>query len=136
MNGTARLKPRSTSTAWLLMLAYAALITALSSLSRPPLPHPLRTTPGTFALHALEFAGFALLLFRALDRSRPRWSAGRLVLVTIAVTAAFGGLDEVHQKFVEGRVSQTIDLAADTLGGTVAALLMAALRRENRRSGR
>ncbi len=136
MNGTARLKPRSTSTAWLLMLAYAALITALSSLSLPRMPHPLRTTPGTFALHALEFAGFALLLFRALDRSRPRWSARRLVLVTIAVTAAFGGLDEVHQKFVEGRVSQTIDLAADTFGATVAALLMAALRRENRRSGR
>ena len=134
MKGTAPLKPRRTSLAWLLVAAYAALVTALSSASLPRLPHPLRTTPGTFALHALEFAGFAFLLFRALERSRPQWSTTRLALVTIAVTAAFGGLDEVHQKFVEGRVSQTIDLAADALGGTGTAALIAAWRWANRRS--
>jgi len=114
---------------WLLVVAYAGLITGLSSLSKPPIPEGLQSTPGTLVLHFLEYGGLAFLLFRALARSRPRWSVGRVVLATIALTAAFGVLDEIHQSFVPGRRCEAIDVVADTIGGSVAALLSAALRR-------
>ena len=96
MSRPPRVETRSVAVAWLLVLAYGALITALSSLDKPPIPEGLQTTPGTLILHVLEFAGLSFLLFRALARSRPQWGVGRVVLVTIAVTAAFGVLDETH----------------------------------------
>ena len=129
MSRSPRAGTRRVAVAWLLVVAYGALITALSSLDKPPIPEGLQTTPGTLALHVVEFAGFAFLLFQALVRNRPGWSVGRVVLVTIAVTAAFGVLDETHQYFVPGRCCQAIDVVADTVGGSIAALLSAVVRR-------
>ena len=129
MSRPPRVETRSVAVAWFLVLAYGALITVLSSLAKPPIPEGLQTTPGTLALHVVEFAGLAFLLFRALVRSRPQWSVGRVVLVTIAATAAFGVLDETHQYFVPGRCCQAIDVVADTVGGSAAALLSAVVRR-------
>ena len=131
--GPAR-RPRAL-TAWLLVAAYAGLISAVSQMSRPPLPRPLQTTPATFALHAGEFAVFALLLYRALGGSWPGWSSLRLLVVTVSVTAAFGALDELHQSFVPGRFCQAVDVLADTLGGAAAATVMTVLRRRNRTPG-
>ncbi len=129
MSRTPRVGARSAAGAWLLVVAYVTLITVLSSLSKPPIPEGLQSTPGTLALHIVEFGGFAFLLFRALARSRPQWSVGRVVLVTIAVTVAFGILDEIHQSFVPGRYCQAVDVVADTVGGSAAALLSAVVRR-------
>jgi len=124
-----RVGARRVAVAWLLVAAYGALITALSSLGKPPIPEGLQTTPGTLVLHAFEFAGLSLLLSRALARSRPAWSVSKVVLITIAATAAFGILDEIHQHFVPGRYCQVIDVVADTIGGSLAALLSAVVGR-------
>lgn len=121
--------------AWALVVAYAGLVSALSHMSRPPVPRPLQTSPATFALHVVEFAGFAFFFYRALGRSRPGWSPLALLAVTVSATAAFGVLDELHQSFVPGRFCQALDVLADTLGGAAAATVMTVLSRRNRTPG-
>jgi VanZ family protein len=120
---------------WLLVLLYAGVVSALSQMSQPPIPPALQFSLGTLTLHAVEFGGFAFLLFRALAGSYPRWSAGRLLLVTVAVAAGFAVADEVHQYFVPGRHCEAADALADTVGAAIAAFLQAA-RRYKRGPGR
>ena len=126
MTGRPNREIRSATIAWLLVAGYAVLVSVLSHMSRPPVPEVLQSAPGTLALHLLAFAGLGFLFYRALSRSWRGLSEVKLVLVTIAACAVFGALDELHQSFVPGRFCQAIDVAADTIGGTVAALLLAA----------
>ena len=78
--------------AWLPVLAWAAVIFALSSI-----PH-LGTGLGTWdtvlrkGAHVTEYAIFGLLLMRAIGREAPAFLLG----VAYAIT------DEVHQHFVSG----------------------------------
>jgi VanZ family protein len=90
---------------WLPVVAWAALIFALSSIPS------LGTGLGLWDLalrklaHLTEFAILGLLLARAL-RDLPAFAAG----VAYAVT------DEVHQHFVEGRLGAPVDVAIDAAG--------------------
>jgi VanZ family protein len=92
--------------AWLPVLAWAALIFVLSSI-----PH-LGTGLGTWdtilrkGAHITEYAIFGLLLLRAVGREAPAVVLG----VVYAIT------DEVHQHFVTGRHSSPIDVAIDSAG--------------------
>jgi VanZ family protein len=91
---------------WLPVLAWAALIFALSSI--PSLSSGL----GTWDLvlrklaHVAEYVVLGVLLARALEREWP----ALLVGVAYAVT------DEVHQLFVPGRAGSPLDVAVDALG--------------------
>lgn len=60
---------------------------------------------------------------------RPRWSAA----LAIAVTAAYGLIDEWHQSFTPGRDASVGDLLADATGGTIGALAIATLMYRPRR---
>jgi len=124
---------------WLLVLLYAGAVSALSQMRQPPLPEELTASVGTLTLHAIEFGGFAFLLFRLLAHRRPQWSASRLFLTTVAVTASFAVADEVHQYFVPGRHCEAIDWLADVAGAAIVAFLLAAiwaLGRSKRGAGR
>lgn len=48
-----------------------------------------------------------------------------LTIVSITFCSLYGISDEWHQSFVEGRTSDSLDWLADTVGATVAALLIA-----------
>ena len=91
---------------WLPVVAWAALIFALSSI-----PH-LGTGLGTWdtvlrkGAHVTEYAVFGLLLVRALGREAPAFLLG----VAYAIT------DEIHQHFVTGRHASPIDVAIDSAG--------------------
>jgi len=93
-------------THWLPVVAWAALIFALSSI-----PH-LGTDLGTWDLilrkcaHVAEYAILAFLLARAIGREAPALAAGVLYAIS----------DEVHQAFVSGRHASPIDVAIDTVG--------------------
>lgn len=65
-------------------------------------------------LHGIAFAGFAALLMRALGRFWP----------AVALAAAWGGLDELHQHFTPGRSSDVKDFLADVAGALVGAFLV------------
>jgi VanZ family protein len=70
-------------------------------------------------LHALVFAGLGACAWHALRRPVPAW----------LIAVGWGGLDELHQKFVPGRMSDPWDLAADAAGAAlgVGVVLMAAM---------
>lgn len=99
-------------TLWLPVVAWAALIFALSSI-----PH-LSSGLGTWdyvlrkCAHVTEYAIFGALLLRALGREAPAFLAG----------LAYAGSDELHQHFVRGRHAAPLDVAIDALGVTIGIL--------------
>jgi VanZ family protein len=98
--------PTSALRLWAPVVAWAAVIFALSSVS------DLGTGLGTWDLvlrklaHAAEFGLLGALLARALGRP---WTA-------FALGAAYAVSDEVHQHFVPGRVGAPLDVAIDAVG--------------------
>jgi VanZ family protein len=77
--------------------------------------------------HVSEYAVLALLVWRALRKptrrdSRP-WS-WQLAGVTIAVAFAYAASDEMHQYFIPSRDASVRDVMLDTVGATIALLLL------------
>lgn len=71
--------------------------------------------PGADKLvHAAVFGVLAALLFGASGN----------VLLALWVTCAYGVSDEIHQSFVHGRVTDTLDLLADVSGAALALMLV------------
>jgi VanZ family protein len=105
---------------WGPVVVYMAAIFVMSSIpgTRVPLPGLWRYDK---VMHALAFAGLAVLVFRA----RPS------VPLAIGFATAYGALDEFHQRYTPHRSSDPEDLAADFAGaclGTVAAFMWVRLR--------
>ncbi|HEU4942318.1 MAG TPA: VanZ family protein [Gaiellaceae bacterium] len=98
---------------WGPVVAWAALIFALSSVPG------LGTGLGVWDLvlrklaHATEFAILAALLVRAVRD--PRWA--------IAIGVLYAVSDEIHQSFVAGRHGAPLDVLIDSAGVVVGALL-------------
>lgn len=70
--------------------------------------------------HLAEYVVLGWLLWRALAREAPaRWQWG-WVARTLALAAAFAGLDELHQHFEPGRGASLFDVGLDTLGVALA----------------
>ncbi len=104
---------------WLPVVAWAALIFALSSIPN------LTTTGGVLGdvlssgAHAVEYAIFGALLFRALDVRLLAFVAGFAYAIT----------DEIHQSFVPGRLASGVDLLVDALGLLMGIVLLERARR-------
>jgi VanZ family protein len=112
---------------------YALAIFVSSSLSAPPSPPPQLTDKH---VHALAYAGLALVLVRALAGGR--WSGLTVVAGLQATMAAiaYGASDEWHQSFVPGRHAELRDLAADAVGAALAVGVLVAGAWWSRRSER
>jgi VanZ family protein len=105
---------------WVPPAIYAVAIFALSSIPNPPAP------PGALTdkhLHALVYAGLALLVLRALASGDARRVNSARALGAAAIAAAYGVTDELHQWFVPGRVVDALDLLANAAGALGATLL-------------
>ncbi len=101
---------------WAPVLAYAALISILSS--RPGL-----SLPGGWsdkAAHGLEFAGLAALLWRALAGAFLAPIGVRGAAAILAACVLYAAMDEVHQSFVPTRFSSLADVIADAAGAAAA----------------
>ena len=104
---------RAWLTAWLPVLAWAAVIFAFSSVPS------LGTDLGTWdlilrkAAHLAEYALLGALLARAT----------RSPFLAVALAGLYAVSDEVHQTFVDGRVGAPLDVAIDTLGALVGVLV-------------
>ena len=66
------------------------------------------------AAHLGEFGVFGFLLQRSFHHLLG--SRFRVYLLTFAVGAAYAGLDEVHQSFIDGREADVGDFVADVMG--------------------
>jgi VanZ family protein len=100
---------------WLPFAAGCLVIFVLSSMSRPPVPEALWFAHSDKLLHAAAYALLAGLAVIGAGRARP-WLA-------LALTVAYGGIDEIHQSFVPGRESSALDCAADAFGAAVVVAL-------------
>ena len=74
------------------------------------------------AAHVVEYGIFALLLYRALrgyeiDKTKA-------VILSILFAALYGLSDEFHQSFTPGREPRIRDVAFDTIGASLAMLLI------------
>ena len=105
-------------TVWLPVVAWAAVIFALSSI--PSLSTGLGTWDTILrkGAHLTEYGVLGGLLYRALGREA-------LALATGIVYAA---TDELHQYFVRGRHASPVDVAIDAVGLAVGMLLWLRLR--------
>jgi VanZ family protein len=103
--------------AWVPVVAWAALIFALSSIP------DLGTGLGGWdlvlrkAAHLAEYAVLGALLARALCGTVAGWAW----LSWVAGTA-YAASDELHQSFVPGRQASALDLAIDTVGAAIGVL--------------
>jgi VanZ family protein len=103
---------------WLPVLAWAALIFALSSVP------DLGTGLGGWDLvlrklaHATEYAVLGALLVRATGRTGLAIALGTLYAVS----------DEIHQTFVPGRMGSPVDVAIDAIGVACGVVLWQTIR--------
>lgn len=109
---------RSLTRLWLPVVAWAALIFALSSVP------DLGTGLGGWDLvlrkiaHAAEYAILGALLVRATGRAGLAFALGALYAIS----------DEVHQSFVPGRLGSPLDVAIDTVGVAAGVILWQTVR--------
>jgi len=109
---------RNRTTWTLLLVGYAGIIFALSSLPLGEGPAPLSFPGRDWVLHAFEFGLFFVLARKAIGRTS----------IALLVTALYAGSDEFHQMFVPARDANLTDLGFDLLGACVAAAAAVARR--------
>lgn len=111
------------------VLAYAALIFILSSLSSFPETVSLDSGYDKLA-HFAEYFFFGALLrrwFTSTDRYRVRW---RALGMAIFIGTIYALSDEWHQSFVPGRDASLGDVLFDALGAATGAAAYPRIRRE------
>jgi VanZ family protein len=115
---------------WLPVVAYAMGIFAVSSISQAT------SLPGDMSdktAHSLAYAGFALVLLRALAGARWRGVTATTAIAAASLATLYGASDELHQFFVPGRDADVLDLAADARGAIAAVALVYVIARFLRR---
>jgi VanZ family protein len=100
---------RRRGVSWILVVGYATLIWAMSSVPSVELPVDVPVNTDKL-IHIVEYGILAYLVCRAVDKPAP----AALALVAIACIA-YGILDEVHQSFT-GRFASAWDALADGIG--------------------
>jgi VanZ family protein len=105
-------------TVWLPVLAWAAVIFAVSSI--PALSSGLGVWDTVLrkCAHVTEYAVLGALLYRALEREAP----------ALALGVAYAATDEFHQHFVRGRHPSPVDVGIDAVGVALGMLLWLRLR--------
>src|SRR5437660_10953182 len=93
-------------TVWLPVLAWAAVIFALSSIPSLSTGLGIWDTILRKGAHVTEYAVLGALLYRALEREPLALAAGIVYAAT----------DELHQHFVRGRHGSPVDVAIDAVG--------------------
>jgi hypothetical protein len=110
------------ASAWLPVVAWAALIFTLSSIP------DLGTGLGGWdlalrkAAHVAEYGVLGALLFRALSLAGQPFHAASTVAWAWLIGTVYAASDELHQHFVAGRQAAPLDLVFDAVGVAVGAL--------------
>jgi VanZ family protein len=92
-----------------------AAIFYVSGLSIAPLPEQVSDKTG----HLVAYAGLALLCVRAVGGGLPSRVVPRVAALALAIAAAYGIFDELHQWFVPGRSADILDWFADVSGALI-----------------
>jgi len=117
------------------LILYAALIFAVSSISKLPTPD-LGIAYLDKLVHFGEYFIFLLLMHRALANRPVNLAGFWLYFPAIAVSIIFAALDEYHQSFVPGRDADLYDLLSDSIGIILAAVLLFLLHKRRNSTSR
>ena len=102
---------------WGPVVAYMALIFAISAQQQPPLPPQLSDKQG----HSLGYMGLAVTVGRALAGGLTAGASLPAAAGAWAIASAYGATDEWHQSFVPGRSADVHDWFADATGALIGA---------------
>lgn len=114
------------------LLAYAALIFVVSSMSRLA-PPDIGISFFDKIIHCAEYGLFYLLALRAVGGAPVGLSTRTAYAAAFILTVIYGALDEFHQSFVPGRDADVEDLVADTCGAILAAIGYFVIHRRRKR---
>lgn len=105
-------------------IAWAVVIFILSSVPSSAIPK-MDILSHDKLIHGTIFFIFGIFVYRALDPGiashRFNW---KRALVSFAIVAGYGILDELHQHFVPGRTPDVYDALADAFGGLISLVAM------------
>ena len=114
---------------WLPPLLLMGVIFALSSMPGDDVDHGFLWVASRKLGHFAEYALLLTLWWRAL---RTRLAARAAVGVAFALTVAYAGTDELHQRSVDGRIGTPRDVLIDAAGAGAAAALILRVRGRDR----
>ena len=106
---------------WLPALAYVTLVLVIGA--QPHLRPPLTFENGDKVMHLLEYGPLGFLFARALRATMRVPLPVVASIMAVALGIMVGATDETIQRFTPGRESSIYDLAADTVGLTIAQFL-------------
>ena len=104
--------------AWLPVAIYMLAIFVVSAQPDPQVPDGVSDK----RLHAIAYAGLAILMFRALTRQRLASMTREAIVIAFILTTGYAATDEIHQWFVPGRTADVYDFLADMIGASVGLL--------------
>lgn len=94
----------------------AIILFILSSIPYPP-PVILNVSYEDLIMHAIVYSAFGFFVARALyNQTGYSRLKENLLLFTFLIGTIYGISDEFHQYFVPGRVSDILDVLADSVG--------------------
>ena len=102
------------------LLSWCSLIFLLSSQSA--LPAPELFDGQDKLIHATAYAVMAWLFWGAWKQKLGE-NLGLLAMLAVVFCSAYGGSDEWHQSFVQGRDASVYDWLADTFGALLLSIL-------------
>ncbi len=111
-------------------IAYAGLIIGLSSMSNIS-PLKIRAIAFDKVAHFIEYAIFALLVFRSLAHVRRTISTKAVMISSAVFLTCFATLDELYQRYVPGRHMDPLDLTVDILGALLVLSLLGYRRKKH-----
>lgn len=97
-------------------LGWAALMMTVSSTPGDKLPEIATFWEWDKVAHAFEYAVLSFLSMRFLWSKKPKVSRFALAVLVGAALALFGGLDEIHQRWIPNRTCSWYDWTADVIG--------------------
>ena len=109
---------------WGPVCGYAGLIFYLSAQPHPEEHVPFVTHFSDKVLHAVEYAVFGALCYRAFCRSGHDAWRQQAIPAAILLASLYGVSDEVHQAFVPFRDANWLDWVADTIGAAIGVTAM------------
>jgi VanZ family protein len=118
---------------WGPVILLKVLIFSLSSLPDPGLPP---VSGSDKMAHFVVYALLAVLWGRALCAGSPAKVTNLRAIVAMIASALYGGLDELHQRYVPGRLADWQDLVADATGAVAGGLFVLLVARAWQRSRR
>lgn len=121
-------QPARLTALWLPPLLWMALIFALSAMPSDGIDRGTLYFLTRKLLHFAEYALLLLLWWRALQT---KVIARMALAVAFVITVGYAATDELHQRYVEGRVGTPVDVAIDASGAAAAAWLIVRRRDEH-----